>query len=377
LSKHILKTRHIGIARTDINRGIHGENNNAGKLPGRYKDGFITATGLTKELKLLEEKGWAGRYKGNRGKDYDKGLATLWFPAENLVEWMSAYEPDLTVTNFQGEPELLVLKSDCSEKKLEDYPDTGETQRIQHLLGKTNLARQQYRWSYHPLSSDGRQFIEDELRILPNWSLVCRRVFNGDFESGGRFYCAAQNLRKDERATLEIDSQPTVETDYKSLHPRMLYHMNGLEAPDDCYDPYRVKSKEQRQLTKMACMMAINSKSQVSAVKALAREAGLAYEDAEGVIATFVLEHSQISNEFYSESWKRLQFVDSQLVESVLVCCMEAEIPVLPIHDSFITTTQCSVKLLGFVKSAYRDLLGFDCRLDFGGQPDMSWLEQR
>jgi len=353
---------------------IHSTSNTPPKVASRYKQGIVADTGLAAELKLLEHHGFITSHKGFKGKDSPQGLSTLWFPATQLIEWLTYHEASLEVGKVNGKFELLRLKS-LSSKSLEDYTDTDTTTRMRDHLERTNQARQSYLWAYSPLTAGTNEFIENAKYTLSDHDLMCHRVFNGDFESGGRFYCPAQSLRKVERGTLTIDNQSTIELDYKSLHLRMLYNMNQLSAPKDCYNPLGNKTQEERQQAKITCMIVINTDSRNSAVQALSNR-GLTHEDAEKTVGDFESDHQRISHTFYQSSWKQLQYIDSQLAESVLESCCKARIPVMPIHDSFITQTQHSVELEQMVRENYRELLGFDAEISFGDMPNMDWLKE-
>jgi len=353
---------------------IHSMSNTPPKVAPRYKQGIVADTGLARELKLLEEHGFVTTHKGFKGKDSPQGLSTLWFAATRLIDWLAHHEKALEVGKVKGEFELLRLRS-LGSKSLEDYTDTDDTTRIRDHLERTNQARQSYLWAYSPLTAGTNEFTEDAKYTLSNHGLACHRVFNGDFESGGRFYCPAQSLRKAERGTLTIDSQPTIELDYKSLHLRMLYNMNQLPAPKDCYNPLGNKTQEERQQAKITCMIVINTDSRSSAVKALSSQ-GFTHEDAEKTVGDFESDHPSIMHTFYQSSWKQLQYIDSQLAESVLESCCKARIPVMPIHDSFITQTHHSVELEKMVRESYREVLGFDAEISFGDMPDMDWLRK-
>ena len=63
------------------------------------------------------------------------------------------------------------------------------------------------------------------------------RVFNnGKLTNGGRFYGGWwQNIKKDYRRAITINGGTTAELDYSSLHPSMLYALEGKTPPDDCY----------------------------------------------------------------------------------------------------------------------------------------------
>jgi hypothetical protein len=93
------------------------------------------------------------------------------------------------------------------------------------------------------------------------------RVFHrGDFANGGRFYGGHwQNIPAEGgRDQITINGQPTIEIDYRALHIRLLYQEVGKQMPAD---PYDFGPREQ---AKLALLIAINAKSHISAVRALA-----------------------------------------------------------------------------------------------------------
>ena len=71
---------------------------------------------------------------------------------------------------------------------------------------------------------------------LANRSLY--RVFTDtSFTRGGRFYGGWwQNIPSRLRPFITINGKETVELDYSSMHPRMLYAHIGMECPDEPYD---------------------------------------------------------------------------------------------------------------------------------------------
>jgi hypothetical protein len=62
------------------------------------------------------------------------------------------------------------------------------------------------------------------------------RIFSrGSYDKGGRYYSAFQQWPSLRRQQLMIDGKETVEVDYKSLHPSLLYQRIGASMPDDPY----------------------------------------------------------------------------------------------------------------------------------------------
>lgn len=127
--------------------------------------------------------------------------------------------------------------------------------------------------------------LDDERILIGPKSFECRRVFIGDFRSGDRFYCNARSLNKTESATIQIDGEPTVELDLKSLHPRLLYHLEGVEVPEDCYVS---DTEEQRAKNKMICLYLINNKDRKTARQAFMTDSGGSADEADAEFQYYI-----------------------------------------------------------------------------------------
>ena len=70
---------------------------------------------------------------------------------------------------------------------------------------------------------------DKHLNLVSNKTLY--RIFsNSSWKQHGRFYGGWwQNIPKEYREHISINGVPAVELDYLSFHPRMLYHLCGLE----------------------------------------------------------------------------------------------------------------------------------------------------
>lgn len=348
---------------------LHGRSTARSASIERYKDRSYSNTVFTKVLDTLREYGFISCYTGFKGAGHPYGLTTLWVVEEPYVNWLTEHRHWLSVINFAPDKELLILRD--NKKYLVDYPEDADTKALREHIRLTNELRNRFTWSYIPLDKtywhskeqhrgkpkrDYYQYVEDDKRqVIIQSDLQCQRSFRENFQTGGRFYCNAQSLSKDERSTLNINGQPTVEIDLKSLHPRLLYNMDGLEAPKDCYAS---DTPENRQLNKHICMLVLNCKNNKEAKKALMYEYPIDTESASSAIDSFVNRHPNISNHFFKEGWKRLQHLDSIITEKVLSECLEQGFPVLPVHDSYIASIE-HTQLLGIIVSTYERLTGF------------------
>ena len=75
--------------------------------------------------------------------------------------------------------------------------------------------------------------------IMPAQLSMVRIFSKGSLNQGGRFYSAVQNYKAETRKYLYFDKEPTIEIDYSSFHPHLLYHQDGLQFAGD--DPYVIK----------------------------------------------------------------------------------------------------------------------------------------
>lgn len=157
-----------------------------------------------------------------------------------------------------------------------------------------------------------------------------------------------------------MNGEACVEIDIVSLHPRLLYNMEGLECPEDCYAIPLRETDEDRAVFKFLCQLLFNSSKEADVIGSLRLELGLGTDISRKYIKAFTDYHKPIKKHFYSSAWGRLQFADSQLMEAILVDAMEQDIAVLPVHDSFVTATRHAELMADIISRRYHELFGFD-----------------
>ena len=95
------------------------------------------------------------------------------------------------------------------------------------------------------------------------------RVFNSTWTMGGRFYGPwPQSVPKEYRPDLLMDGQPTVEPDYRELHPTLLYALEGKRLDGGAYDV----DGWPRRLVKVAFNVVLNASNKTGALRAVALE---------------------------------------------------------------------------------------------------------
>jgi len=189
------------------------------------------------------------------------------------------------------------------------------------------------------------------------------RVFNGDFAHGGRFYGHwCQNIPGEFRPLLTLKGCSVVELDFSSMHPRMLYALAGVLPPvGDLYaldnrDPYY------RPVIKKLLNALINARTELAAVNSvlhgsdgqegIARAYGLDRNQVLQIVASIKEKHRAISGQFGSGAGLRLQNIDSEIAESVMLTLAELGIPSIPLHDSFLVPAPHAVALHTAMRTA-------------------------
>ena len=238
--------------------------------------------------------------------------------------------------------ETIVLR-DRADKTEVDYVETAGTiaMREQVRIVNDNLAQLELRHRGQKLD-------------VP----IGRRIFNGSFDRGGRFYChgpSFQNMPAGQRLELEwiIDgtAHPTVEIDYANLHIRMAYSEAGERVP--LGDQYTIDGFD-RGLVKVAVNTLFNAPTRNSAILAITEElrsapalrAGNGIESsnrspcralAKRVVAAIHDKHRRIKSYFGSDCGALFQRQDSDMAIEVMTRMIQrtGRCP-LPIHDSFL-----------------------------------------
>jgi hypothetical protein len=186
------------------------------------------------------------------------------------------------------------------------------------------------------------------------------RIFKENFLQGGRFYRAEHlGLKSDERRQILLNGESVVEVDYTCLHINMLYiRETGCAFDGDAYDVG--SSQVPRDVFKIILQIILNCETKLSAVMATneaLRSRGF-HVSAEKAIETFLRKHQAIAKYFFSGVGLVLQYEDSVIAEKVLLKAVQNEIPVLPVHDSFLAPVSQEAWLLAAMKEASEEVLG-------------------
>src|SRR5262249_37415703 len=213
--------------------------------------------------------------------------------------------------------EIIILRD--AEGNPIDYRDSRETRRMR--LSEFNEALSAQRIAL------GDRIIHEGDRLVNGGRAQTQlhRVFNrGDFNLGGRFYGAHwQNIG--DREQIKINGEDTVELDYAGMHIRLLYAEAGKPPPPDRYD---VDGWLRKQI-KLALLIAINARTHIDAVRALADALRLErvanpYATAQGLIRAAKAAHPHIAHAIGSDAGVRLMRRDSEIAAKVMRDVMHA-----------------------------------------------------
>lgn len=374
--------------------------NHASDLPALSVTFFLDA------IDLLEEMGLIINHVADAGFGHfsSRMQATTDFIKvfdENGLNWTHVLEDAGT--------DIIVVKDDNKRPTAWPDPDgfplheaTSNLQLVNEVLQKTlinlNVSDEQLLNLNTSREASAENDEDDSLRSnkIDFTNRKLRRVFsNSSFQVGGRFYGGWwQSVPSRLRKFIEINGWITVELDYSTIQPRILYANAGQSVPVDSYI-LPGWDEALRPITKKAFSQLLNSDQSsrnsnqwhrfephldpdplpdewheyTRFQKAnLRREAflkltGREYSD---LIAELLEFHAPIEEKFFSGVWGETQRLDSEIVEKVLLKLygQKSPEPVLPIHDSFIIRHGREKVLLKAMEEAFVEVVGVDPVID-------------
>jgi hypothetical protein len=315
----------------------------------RYNPNPLPLSSVIAATEFLRDKGWLLIHPGSK----ELGLRTRLEPTpafKNALEQAGFFNLKIAAPPI-GETILLRDK----DKVLMDYAETLRTQSMRrHLHAVNSFLRSQV------VMYSGRRL---------NTTLV--RIFKENFMQGGRFYRAEHlALKSAERNQITLNGENVVEIDFACLHINMLYiRETGKPYEGDAYQSASSHSsnhssasstKIPRDVFKIILQIILNCETEFAANLAAneaLRSRGF-HISAETAIQTFLKKHQPIAKYFFSGIGLQLQYEDSVIAEKVLLKAVQAEIPVLPVHDSFLAPADQEIWLLEAMHQASYEVLG-------------------
>jgi hypothetical protein len=268
-------------------------------------------------------------------------------------------------------------------------PTARDAQSRLELVNEVN-SRFEITYVQHDAWGMNRSHQERMRRLRP----VHYAIFTDNFEQHGRLYTREyghQSLRKSERETIRFGREASVEVDFRGMHPRILYHLEGLDYRQDPYHLWgQATTEPMRLMAKLLINTAINAGSESEAIAACnfamssftnekdehgkrrrkqskelqdaiklqeaVREAGLSFSQ---IYPLAVRHHRAIQESFGSDAGIRLMRHDSAIALDILHHFARRCIPCLGVHDSFIVPKRHEAELRRAMMSYYKRRLGF------------------
>jgi len=219
------------------------------------------------------------------------------------------------------------------------------------------------------------------VRLTQDNKFVKRVFYRANWNLGGRFHGGWwQSIKGDLRKQIYINDESTLEQDYSGLHVNLLYGLKGIQPPLE--DHYKVEHllldfsvKEQRKIVKGVVLNAINANSTKSAYAAFrqqqetgSREKSLKDKQLELLLEAFKKKHPNIQEALCSDKGVELMHIDGRITAKVIEHFTNKNIPILSVHDSYITQNQYSGELRRVMnKVVTEELNGFKINIDQEG----------
>lgn len=195
-------------------------------------------------------------------------------------------------------------------------------------------------------------------------SVTYDRIYINNYFTYGRFIAPFQSLSRLDRATMTIDGAPTLECDFKAMHPTLLYNELGLEAPANMYELPGIPTTW-TPYVKLGLLISINAKDFQAALAALQSRVP-ATVSANLILRQLAVRHTQIAKAFWSNAGMRLMNVESNISRVVLEKCMAARVPVLCMHDGFICKLGSGEAVKRVMRHAFAEVTGWEGAVGVG-----------
>lgn len=308
----------------------YSRNNNWYARQQRYNGTAFTRTTVIRSVDETAYLGW------NEHEKAPPGVA---------VGWQSRFRASRELITAVVLPKILydpieTIRLKDNQKHLVGYRDTDHTVRMRHRLASINeaIADLDIALDAPDVVVDGPVLRCGDHVLYPARNQL-HRVFNGSWDRGGRFYGGWwQNVKSRCRPHLRMNGNDTIEIDYPSHHPRLIYRMEGKILDVDAYD----LNGWDRSLCKVAFNVLLNAGTRQAAIGAIANAITAQYgpQDARTravrLMEAMKRRHTAIARHFHTGIGLRLQNLDSRIAERVVLKLLNKGIVALPIHDSFV-----------------------------------------
>ena len=331
----------------DMKIGVH-MNRNAYKAKSRYNALNIShkIIDVVKQLHEIEFINLTNGFYDPTGRL--SRVTRIWSTNELISKFKSAKFTNNHISYF-ADQEVIILRD--QNKKDIPHDDDAEIIRMRNVLNEYNHLIKQ---TFIDIPELDKPIIETNDKYIPissNERLV-RRIFNNaSWKDGGRFYGGWwQRVPSFFRSKIYLNNEVTIEDDYRSLHPNLLYANKGLDyvklKRGDAYDinvPYINDQDDKRKLVKRLMLIAINAKDEATTFRAVKSELqeeipyfSFKFDDLKSILKNLKEKHHEIADDFCTGKGLQLMNLDGRITEYIIDKFTQNNVPVLCIHDSFV-----------------------------------------
>ena len=274
------------------------------------------------------------------------GRQTILLPGPKFEELIGRLDPDVDLINDIYPKGISILR-DANKYPIQ-YDPTPETERTERRLAIINA-----------LAEASFELPPEKSEWADRRPFSYNRIFNRNFELGGRLYALFQNLESALRRNITCNGNAVVEYDYSGMHIRMLYQRQAFEYRDDPYDISATRFS--RNQIKAAMQILLNARTEIAAYRAFFQHLGRPTGEYPRIGRLFEAikgKHEPIAAHLHTGVGLRLQKQDSEIALDVLWDLANRGIPVLAVHDSFIVEKERGFDLVRAMRKTYIAHLG-------------------
>ena len=358
---------YLAVSRTsgDYSNKRYNSNNIGFKV---FKNVFDALT----SLKYIEyHRGYFNNFTatGQRSRIRANAKLIKCFKSNNISTAMITHDKD---------EETIILrkakdKSSINKKNVSvSYKDTDEINKMRSNLEVINALLERT-WIDIEISDKEHIKLNERMDKIPDKSPIdftrrkLKRIFNNSsFEDGGRYYQVWwQEISSSYRKYITIEGKRTEEEDFAGIHLRMIYALEEIELGSDDIHLIDGFGNEYRNQVKRAIYIIINAETIESAINAIKNKLTLPKnKTAIDLFNQLKLRHPKIAKYFATGEGIKLQYIDSQIAEKVMLRLARDNIVALPMHDSFIVRMSHRKRLKQEMIKAYKEVLTAEAIID-------------
>lgn len=331
----------------------------------KYNRRGIQTHRLLKAIDILEALGYIYNFIGKDHVDKEKRIMSYITPSEAFIAEFCSKDEEVqsAIAAYNASLQTIILRNEYG--KAIDYQDNKNIKKARKIVEKLNKINELY------------DIRDGEGNTMTN---IYSRIFNKDFEHGGRYFHSdalkIKNKKTKARLDITINGEQVVEIDFSNLHYRITSLMEQISMenlPLDVYMdilPERLQDEDHRELIKLSINILFNSTTEDSADRAINKEITKFKLQGWNIDKSLntgkkVREHIYSMTPDFIKCYCRsdsfglaLQNADSWLAQRVIEKFVEDMKPILPIHDSFVVRMSDVGMLENAMGDAFREEFG-------------------